>query len=145
MSRDTQGQKAERYRHCMIFLCILFFVQGCVSLKVTDPTDPRFEAKNFRFEDYDHFTKFRDAMEALFPVGTSKQEVDHMLVELGGAGMADDGIKMKIAREVKDSERIVRYYKEDISGFIRCMFIVAAVYDQSDILTKKIDAYYGCK
>jgi hypothetical protein len=131
---------------CLIVLSVLtcLSIQGCASLKITDPTDPNFDETQFRFEDYAEFKKFRTAMEAMFPVGTSKQKIDHVLVDIGGAGMADDGVKMKIARQVGDDERIVRYYKKDNSGIVECMFIIAAVYNKSNILSEEILAYYGC-
>lgn len=126
-----------------LFICLS--TQGCTSLKVTDPSHPEFDETQFRFEDYAEFRKFRTAMEAMFPVGTSKQKIDRVLVDIGGAGMADDGMKMKIARQVDDDERIVRYYKKNSSGILNCTFIIAAVYNESNILSDKIDAYYGCK
>lgn len=142
----TSKRAGTRYSICIVLISIFmcFATQGCASQKITDPSHPEFQESEFRFEDYAEFMKFRTAMEAMFPVGTTKQKIDHILVEIGGAGMADDGVKMKIARQVDDDERIVRYYKKDNPGLYDCMFIVAAVYNELNILSDKIDAYYGC-
>lgn len=83
-------------------------------------------------------------MEAMFPVGTSKERIDRTLVEIGGATMFDDGMKVKIARRVDENERVVRYYKNGKPSAIQCSFTVAAVFNNANVLTKKIDGYYGC-
>ena len=51
--------------------------------KVTDPADPRFDPEKFSFRDYGGIGEIplKDAMQILFPPGTEKSFVDHVLVD----------------------------------------------------------------
>lgn len=54
-----------------------------VPWKVTDPDDPRFEATQFRFTDYDNSTELGEALRAIIPVGMPKDQVDQILSKAG--------------------------------------------------------------
>lgn len=55
-------------------------------LKVTDPADPCFNPERFSFWDYPMGGgDKREVFAALFPVGTPKSYVDHVLIDVGGA------------------------------------------------------------
>jgi hypothetical protein len=53
---------------------------------ITDPDDPRFDPKHFRFENYsetnDHFKR---SITKMFPPGTDRACVEKILIEQGGA------------------------------------------------------------
>lgn len=51
--------------------------------KVIDPTDPRFDPQSFRFTDYDTGRELGEALRAMFPVGTSKEQIDALLSRSG--------------------------------------------------------------
>lgn len=70
-----------RFLICAFILALLC---ACNPLKVTDPRDPRFNPNNFSFSDYDK-TEVRSVFMVLFPVGTSQEFIDKVLVEAGGA------------------------------------------------------------
>lgn len=54
--------------------------------KVTNPLDPRFDAKQFRFTDYSPGSAdLGCALKVLLPVGTNKVKVDEILVDHAGA------------------------------------------------------------
>lgn len=61
-----------------------------VPWKVIDPTDPRFDPLEFRFSDYDSPSYLSEVQPCLFPAGTPKSYVDHILVEIGGASVKKD-------------------------------------------------------
>lgn len=69
------------------FLILLFTasIGACNPFKVTDPADPQFNLEKFRFEDYPGIPPMRDALQKLFPVGTPREKVEHILVDVGGA------------------------------------------------------------
>lgn len=60
-----------------------------VPWKVTEPTDPRFDPLAFRFSDYSP-SYLPEVQPCLFPAGTPKSYVDHILVEIGGASVKKD-------------------------------------------------------
>lgn len=52
--------------------------------KVTNPHDPQFNEEAFRFEDYygrDGGEQLQEALRVMFPIGTPKEKVDHILYE----------------------------------------------------------------
>lgn len=55
-----------------------------------DPADPAFRISDFRFANYGaNPTALQSAVEELFPVGTPKERVDSVLVEIAGAEAKD--------------------------------------------------------
>lgn len=67
---------------------------GFAPFKVTDPYDPRFNPRHFRFEDYTITLCIqKEALAKLFPIGTNRSFVDQLLVQRGGAisTKTDDG------------------------------------------------------
>lgn len=126
-----------------IILALFISASACAALKETDPTSPQFDESKFRFEDYANFDEFRDAMEGMFPVGTSKQRIEHLLVDIGGAAIFT-AEKYVQNPPVEEGETMVRYIKPNKSGILKCHFRVRATYNSSGTLSKKIHAYYGC-
>ncbi len=52
--------------------------------KISDPANQLFNFDKFQFNDYDG-RDFAQAMDVLFPKGTKKEEIDHILIDIGGA------------------------------------------------------------
>jgi hypothetical protein len=52
--------------------------------KVTDPSDPRFDPMQFRFEDYSDEKKFQEVLDILFPQGTKRSRVEEILIDHAG-------------------------------------------------------------
>jgi len=127
----------------LLFLSSFIAASACAGIKETSPSSPQFDKSQIVLEDYAHFEKFRSAMEAAFPIGTPKDAIDGILVKNNGAEMHDDGEYKSPYIKMLNGERAVRYYK-DHTRTIECKFIVIAIYNKSDVLTRKIDAYYGC-
>ncbi|MGE4528655.1 MAG: hypothetical protein AB7D00_09835 [Rhodospirillaceae bacterium] len=127
----------------IIVLSSFIAISACAGIKETNPSSPQFDESKFQFEDYAGFDEFRDAMEAMFPVGTSRQKIEHVLVNVGGAKIfvADKFVQNP---PIEESEKMARYIKPSKSGMYKCHFRVRAIYDNYDKLSKKIDAYYGC-
>ena len=127
----------------LIFLSSFIAVSACAGIKENNLSSPQFDKSQIVLEDYAHFEKFRSAMEAAFPIGTSKDTIDGILVKNNGAEIYDDGEYKSPYIKMSNEERAVRYYK-DHTITMECKFIVIAIYNKSDFLTRKIDAYYGC-
>lgn len=66
------------------FLTMVYFLWVSV-IKVTDPIDPYFNAKNFDFDDYLGDRELAVAMKKLFPVGTERAFVNQVLIKAGNA------------------------------------------------------------
>jgi hypothetical protein len=81
----------KRYKKTSIFFGILFisYMAYAMPFKATDPSSPLFIESLFRLRDYGSdagAVELRDkVLPKLFPVGTSKEYVDLMLVDRGGA------------------------------------------------------------
>ena len=62
---------------------------------VTDPNDPNFEPSLFRFENYTTERELRNALITMFPKGTKRDYVDHILIDnanlQSGLRAGDDG------------------------------------------------------
>lgn len=72
-------------KQCLI-LAVMLIMAGCASFsKVTDPADPRFDINEFKLSDYKTYDEVRYVMNYLFPEGTPKEEVDHVLIDNVGA------------------------------------------------------------
>jgi hypothetical protein len=125
---------------CLLMLPIVLLV-SCAS-KVTDPASPNFDRTKFRLEDYAHFEKFRGVMEVMFPVGTSKEEVDHVMVINNKARIYEEYEDKSPHKRLGSGDKLVRYFK-DHAGLLECKFIVVSIFDSRDTL-KKINGYYGC-
>ena len=87
-------------------------------MKVTDPSDPRFDPDAFRFEDYLTKEELIDAFRKLFPPGTPKEFVDRALIKAGGAqSWESDSIKNLFY--YREPENIVLHFKQPPNnGFI---------------------------
>lgn len=85
--------------HFVALLISLTAIASCNPLKVTDPSDPRFNPDKFRFVDYRSREEKIDAFRNLFPVGTSKEFVDRVLVSSGGSKSS----------EIKEFPQVWRY------------------------------------
>lgn len=75
--------------HIFLLTIILFAVSGYLAIykpwKVTDPADPRFDPDAFSFWDYPMGACAKnDVFEKLFPLGTPKKFVDHILIDVAG-------------------------------------------------------------
>lgn len=86
--------KAYPVRKLIIAMLIIFasvHVWGKVmdGIKVIDPGDPRFNPEKFRFEDYAQSGELYELLSAalliMFPPGTEKEYIEHILVKNAGA------------------------------------------------------------
>lgn len=128
------------------FLFAAFFMlslAGCRGGQVADLQQQGYNKEDFRLEDFAHFEKFRDAGKILFPVGTPRAEIDHILVKVNKAGHSTYSHQDDKAGLTKPGEKIVRYYKPH-NGLLKCTFRVRAIYNSNDVLAKEIFTYYGC-
>lgn len=69
----------------VVLLSVLLFFEP---FKVTNPTNPFFNPDRFRFSDYRDRESLSVAFRKLFPIGTSKNFVDRVLVDSGNAKSA---------------------------------------------------------
>jgi hypothetical protein len=70
----------------LIAFCVGGWVVMANPFKVTDPNDPRFDPMEFDFKNYHHKNlTVREVFPVLFPIGTSKDYVDKVLVQAGKA------------------------------------------------------------
>ena len=82
----------------VIFLLLFFSgLIACNPFKVTDPNDARFDPDQFSFYDYDNYTERRAALKKVFPVGTSKEDVDKILLEQDGANFGSTNSRQVIS------------------------------------------------
>jgi hypothetical protein len=94
MSKTTQWFKKHKIITSVLVFTLLWYVWFHPPFKSTDPASPMFVESLFRLRDYDHVRSFdieklkRD-LPILFPVGTPKEYVDLMLVDRGGANVAN--------------------------------------------------------
>lgn len=85
----AQPKKEKNMKIRALMLLLSLFVVACNPFKVTDPNDPRFDVTKFDLNDYKSHTELAEVMRILFKVGTTKDEVDRVLVEYGQAKMTD--------------------------------------------------------
>lgn len=70
----------------LLFLGVVIFFYAPNPLKVTDPSDPRFDPYSFKYKDYDGgLCSMREVYRSIFEVGDTKTFVDDVLVKSGGA------------------------------------------------------------
>lgn len=70
----------------LIIVCVWVLMSFSNPFKVTDPNDPRFDPMRFNFKDYHHENlTVREVFPILFPIGTSKDYVDKVLIQAGSA------------------------------------------------------------
>lgn len=123
MALNKISQWADRHKFLSYFLIIVFvFVLFIFKpLKPTNPSNPLFIESWFRIHDYDfNYGGLKHALKKLFPVGTSKEYVDLMLVEHGKLETVDNtssipgffGYYYRPFRLTYDPWRIDVYYDE---------------------------------
>lgn len=127
-----------------IVLSIVLFLSACSVSKEIDPRKSGFNAEEFRFEDYPG-SDLTGLFQAMFPPGTKKEYVDHVLIDVGGAisgvGAAFaagsknvDGHKTLVWE--KYPEGITYNYKNQNLNIFGWSWTVSAVYDASGQLQK---------
>lgn len=127
-------------------ICISTLLGSCAPFIQRDPTAPNFAETQFVLEDYAHFDDFREIMKTLFPVGTPKEKIDYVLVERNKTNINEHPFYEKAPnRKLAKGEKAFIYSKINKGLIINCKFIVVAVYDNTNRLSKEIDGYYGCK
>jgi hypothetical protein len=62
---------------------ILFFIDPS-PFKVTDPNESGFDITEFEFNDY-NYKDFKPTTDILFPVGTHQDDINNVLINVGGA------------------------------------------------------------
>ena len=84
-------------------------------------------------------------METLFPIGTQQEKIEHILITLGGAEVYGENPYSRQNKQLLDNERVVRYAKQYQASLLPCRFFIIAIYDETDKLSRKLDASHGCK
>lgn len=89
-------------KNLRVFGILMIFIAATVvaasnPFKVTNPSNPRFEAANFKFEDYSISSELAAALRKIIPINSSKNEVDAILVEHLGAVVVSSSEKNKYA------------------------------------------------
>ena len=132
-------------RFCRFFITAFLFLSlaGCRGGQVADLQQPGYNKEDFRLKDFDDFKKFRAASKILFPVGTTRAEMDHILVTLNGARSYVDHEDKSPYQRLAKNEYFVRYTRPN-NGFLECRFIIVGIFNSKDVLTKEISASYGC-
>jgi len=126
--------------------CMSSVVASCAPFIQRDPTAPNFAETQFVLEDYAHSTDFRKIMKTLFPVGTPKEKIDYVLVERNKTITQEyPSYELAPNRKLSAGEKAYRYDKLNKGLIINCKFIIIAVYDSTNRLSKEINGYYGCK
>lgn len=100
------------------------------------------EKSKFIIEDYASYERFRKIVPEVFPVGTTKSDVDHIMVVSNRMNHFVDYKDMSGYNRINDGEKLVRYTKMHYTS-IECKFIVVAIFTQDDFL-RFIKGYYGC-
>jgi hypothetical protein len=68
-------------------------------MKVTDPKDERFNVERFDFDDYLGDVNLASALKDIFPPGTERTFVNHILIDIAGA-------KVNKQQEIKTDEKV---------------------------------------
>ncbi|HRJ66894.1 MAG TPA: hypothetical protein PLW48_07125 [Alphaproteobacteria bacterium] len=127
-------------------ICLSTLLGSCAPFIQRDPTAPNFAETQFVLEDYAHFDDFREIMKTLFPIGTPKEKFDYVLVERNKTSINEHPHYEKAPnRKLAEGEKAFIYSKMKKGLIINCKFIIVAVYDSTNRLSKEIDGYYGCK
>ena len=108
----------------------LILATSCMAANLTDASKPDFDPANFRFEAYQSGKEAAPAIEAIFPVGTSKEYMDKILVQHAGA-------YGQLARRHPDGTQLFHYKKVVQTAPYTCGFVVSANFNKYDILIKK--------
>ena len=101
-SKKIQNLRCRKYyplgKLLLMALLVILFLDKCTYMvmppwKETDPSKPGFKAENFEYEDYifdeRRFEKnLVPVFKVMFPVGTSKEYVDEILVYKNGADVS---------------------------------------------------------
>lgn len=70
-----------------VLLVVIFIwyvlLEAPIPFKVTDPSDPNFDPLKFKYTDYYSESEFAAAIKTMFPVGTKKNDVDRILIDIG--------------------------------------------------------------
>lgn len=117
-------------------LVVCVSVAACASSKVTDPRDPKFDATQFRFEDYSSKSEISPIIHHMFPVGTDRSYVEKILVDIGQASSFPLPEKIFGENQVRYT---YRYRK-----MMPCSFILKADYDSNQRLKDEIWINFGC-
>lgn len=89
MSEDTVHKPKKCCSKLWLVLLAIIIAVGAywfwyaAPFKVKDPSDPRFNPDKFAFRDYGTQIEMISAFQVLFPIGTDKSVVDHVLLEAG--------------------------------------------------------------
>ncbi|HRJ65546.1 MAG TPA: hypothetical protein PLW48_00285 [Alphaproteobacteria bacterium] len=127
-------------------ICISTLLGSCAPFIQRDPTAPNFAETQFVLEDYAHFDDFRKIMKTLFPVGTPKEKIDYVLVERNNMSINEYPPQAKMPyRPLEKDEKAYVHRKPDKGLIFDCNFIVLATYNSSNLLSREINGYYGCK
>lgn len=75
----------------IVLLLVLLSFGSRSAMTITDPSDPRFDPNEFRFEDYQaNQDDLPNTFRVLFPIGTNRTTVEAILVRAGGARAYED-------------------------------------------------------
>ena len=91
---------------------------GCNPLKIVDPTDPRFKAERFRFEDYGSETQLAYVISRVVMPGMDRKTVDDILVASGHASL----------RETQEGKAVYYSYPDKTEKIDRGVWVITVYY-----------------
>lgn len=95
----------------VLYLLAIAWTLNAYRFKVIDPKDPNFEAENFRFEDYflDDEIDENIARDVVFPVGSSREYVENILITKIGCASHDRTTAMAYSDPVPNAATLIKY------------------------------------
>tara|TARA_R110002124_G_scaffold64985_2_gene177941 strand:+ start:758921 stop:759412 length:492 start_codon:yes stop_codon:yes gene_type:complete len=89
-AQNEIAQNLHLKKLCMVIIAIALTVGACLfwhaaPFKIKDPSDPQFNPSKFRFIDYKEVKPLESALNTLFATGTTKAEIDKVLLNTAGA------------------------------------------------------------
>jgi hypothetical protein len=127
----------------LMILSSFMAVSACAETSLfSDKSGQLVEKSKFIIEDYASYEQFRKIIPEVFPEGTTKEDVDDIMVVSNHMNHFVDYKDISGYNRIKDGEKLVRYTKMHYTN-IECKFIVVAIFNKEDIL-RWIKGYYGC-
>ncbi|MBL1146176.1 MAG: hypothetical protein D8M28_00580 [Proteobacteria bacterium] len=123
----------------LLGLVVLVVLLSSCAMKVTEPNAGGFDPQAFRFQDYEDTDSFDKAIKTMFPVGTEKSYVLHILRDIGGANVESivetharrDGTK---AWDKVPVENAYRYFYRKPRSLFGWIWTGTVVFDDNDKL-----------
>lgn len=123
------GLRSKAKNSLTLTLLVVAALYFCITKPLAippDPNNPRFNEKYFRFENYLYLHEAYIELEKLFPVGTSKEKVDHILIGYG------QGKEWKRWKGQEQENSYTYFYRGRIGIFLIWEWHVNIDYDEKN-------------